>query len=137
MYLSLSQTLLYNCLFLVSVYKFPEPCSLPPANKVCEGYVFTGVCLFTGGGCLPHCMLGPEADTPPPWADISPPHAVHAGRCGRYASYWNAYLLTNISLYEGSYCGVFTLPDTDSDSDSKPNGYIVLCRNLTLHKPGL
>ena len=39
---------------------------LPPANEVCEGYVFTGVCLSTGG-CLPHCMLGyppgPEADT--------------------------------------------------------------------------
>ena len=30
---------------------------LPPANEVCEGYVFTGVCLSTGG-CLPHCMLG-------------------------------------------------------------------------------
>ena len=27
---------------------------LPPANEVCEGYVFTGVCLSTGGsmcGC--------------------------------------------------------------------------------------
>ena len=23
---------------------------LPPANVVCEGYVFTGVCLSTGGG---------------------------------------------------------------------------------------
>ena len=22
---------------------------LPPANEVCEGYVFTGVCLSTGG----------------------------------------------------------------------------------------
>ena len=22
----------------------------PPANEVCEGYVFTGVCLSTGGG---------------------------------------------------------------------------------------
>ena len=30
---------------------------LPPANEVCEGYVFTGVCLSMGG-CLPHCMLG-------------------------------------------------------------------------------
>ena len=44
---------------------------LPPANEVCEGYVFTGVCPSTGGGggCLPHCMLGyttprPEADIP-------------------------------------------------------------------------
>ena len=25
---------------------------LPPANEVCEGYVFTGVCLSTGGGCV-------------------------------------------------------------------------------------
>ena len=25
---------------------------LPPANEVCEGYVFTGVCLFTGGYLL-------------------------------------------------------------------------------------
>ena len=69
---------------------------LPPANVVCEGYVFTGVCLSTGGGCLPHCILGytslgrhppsrhpsppgqtpqpPQVDTPslgrqPPWAN--------------------------------------------------------------------
>ena len=25
---------------------------LPPANKVCEGNVFTGVCLSTGGACM-------------------------------------------------------------------------------------
>ena len=25
---------------------------LPPANEVCKGYVFTGVCLSTGGGGL-------------------------------------------------------------------------------------
>ena len=45
---------------------------LPPANEVCEGYVFTGVCLSTGG-YLPHCMLGytphwvghPPGQTPP------------------------------------------------------------------------
>ena len=29
-------------------------CSLSPANEVCEGYVFTGVCLSTGGG---GCMV--------------------------------------------------------------------------------
>ena len=23
---------------------------LPPANEVCEAYVFTGICLSTGGG---------------------------------------------------------------------------------------
>ena len=33
---------------------------LPPANKVCEGYVFTGVCLSTGEGYVWQgaCMLG-------------------------------------------------------------------------------
>ena len=25
---------------------------LPPTNEVCEGYVFTGVCLPPGGGCV-------------------------------------------------------------------------------------
>ena len=25
---------------------------LPPANEVCRGNVFTGVCLSTGGGCV-------------------------------------------------------------------------------------
>ena len=54
-------------------------------QRSCEGYVFTGVCLSTGG-CLPQCMLGyhpprsrhppPGADTPrsrhPPGADIPP-----------------------------------------------------------------
>ena len=53
-------------------------------QRSCEGYVFTGVCLSTGGwGCLPQCMLGyhtprsrhpprsrpPRADTHPPVAD--------------------------------------------------------------------
>ena len=37
---------------------------LPPANIVCEGYVFTGVCLSTG--VLPQCMFGdpPASETP-------------------------------------------------------------------------
>ena len=36
---------------------------LPPANEVCEGYVFTGVCLSTGGGvcgcsgCMGACVV--------------------------------------------------------------------------------
>ena len=90
---------------------------LPLANEVCEGYVFTGVCLSTGG-CLPHCMLGytspgPVADTPPwadtplgrhpPWADTSL-CAVHAGirsTSGWYASHWNAFLF---SMWMGLQC---------------------------------
>ena len=65
---------------------------LPPATKLGQGYVFTGVCdSVHRGGCLPQCILGypttlgadttPEqtplgADTPwsrhPPRADTSP-----------------------------------------------------------------
>ena len=36
---------------------------LPPANEVCEGYVFTGVCLSTGGvrGCFwGACVVAPK-----------------------------------------------------------------------------
>ena len=57
---------------------------LPPANEVCEGYVFTDVCLSTGGVCPIACWIPspphrhPQTDTPlgrhplgqtPPWAD--------------------------------------------------------------------
>ena len=31
---------------------------LLPANVVCEGYVFTGVCLSTGGVGIPGCIAG-------------------------------------------------------------------------------
>ena len=31
---------------------------LPPANVVCEGCVFTGVCLSTGGVGIPACLAG-------------------------------------------------------------------------------
>ena len=40
-----------------------------------------------GGWCLPQCMLGytaPLGQTPPP---------ADGYCCGRYASYWNAFLL--------------------------------------------
>ena len=55
-------------------------------QRSCEGYVFTGVCLSTRGGCLPQCMLGyhppgadPPEQTPPPRADSHPPGAdTHA-----------------------------------------------------------
>ena len=33
-----------------SLWEILDQPLLPPANEVCEGYVFTGVCLFTGGG---------------------------------------------------------------------------------------
>ena len=46
----INETLLqyHQCHFLLIL--------LPPANEVCEGYVFTGVCLSTQGGA---CMVAP------------------------------------------------------------------------------
>ena len=51
-------------------------------QRSCEGYVFTGVCLFTGGeGCLPQYMVGytlppseqiPPEQNSPPRVDITP-----------------------------------------------------------------
>ena len=39
-----------NCLIDITVFCiFSSSSLLPPANEVCEGYVFTGVCLSTGG----------------------------------------------------------------------------------------
>ena len=74
---------------------------LLPANKVCEGYVFTPVCqrFCSQGVCLLQCMLGytphqsrhspsgantPRADTQP-MSIHPPPCAVHAGRYGQQA----------------------------------------------------
>ena len=35
-----------------------QTASLLPKNIVCKGYVFTGVCLSTGGGGIPACLAG-------------------------------------------------------------------------------
>ena len=76
-YLS-SQTFRYTFRYMELAYAY-----LPPANEVCEGYVFTSVCLSTVGECLPHCMLGytPHQDqrqTPPP--SRHPPESRHPPR---------------------------------------------------------
>ena len=88
----------------------------PPATKLGQGYVFTGVCdsVHRGDVCLSACWdthtpweqtappgsrHPPGADTPPrqtpPGADTRPPPqacwAIRSTR-GRYASYWNAIL---------------------------------------------
>ena len=62
-------------------FKVVEQQFLPPANEVREGYVFTLVCLSTGGwypsmpcrwhpsmpckswGCIPACLVGFQAHT--------------------------------------------------------------------------
>ena len=72
-----------------------ESASLPPAKEVCEGNVFTGVCLSTGRGGVSVqgeflfrgglCQGDPRTVT-----------------CGRYASYWNAFLLSIFSVFRGA-----------------------------------
>ena len=80
---------------------------LPPATKLGQGYVFTGVCdsVHRGGVCLTACWdATPPEQTPPsilgadthPWSR----HPLPRRACweirsmhGRYASYWNAILL--------------------------------------------
>ena len=78
---------------------------LPPAI-VCEGYVFTGVCLSTegGGGVSAFGPGGCVADTPPPdtpsWQTppsgqtTSPPPAGRRSTSGLYTSNWNAFLFS-------------------------------------------
>ena len=81
---------------------------LPPANEVCEGYVFTGACLSTRGVYtpppgryipLPLGRYTPQQIHPPRQVhlpgQVHPPPTVHAGirsTAGRYASHWNAFL---------------------------------------------
>ena len=54
-YAKYRQTCLFSCLGWILF--------LPPANEVCEGYVFTGVCLSTGGGGgeVLECVTGETA----------------------------------------------------------------------------
>ena len=101
---------------------------LPPANEVCEGYVFTGVCLSTRGVCVSgpgRCLpLIPPGQTSP---GQTPHCLVHAGihppvQCmlgythpfpGRYygpygiqstsweyASHWNAFLFSCVFVLD-------------------------------------
>ena len=74
-------------------------------NEVVAKVIFLQVCVCPRGGCLPQCMLGchtpPRWRTPPGWRTPLPPPPPPPGEAdssirstsGRYASYWNAYLL--------------------------------------------
>ena len=92
-------------------------------QRSCEGYVFTPVCQsFCSQGGLPQCMLGcnpPEPGTPPPGSrqpphqhplEQTPPRTRHPPDqaptlpadgycCGRYASYWNAFLFQTVICF--------------------------------------
>ena len=82
-----------DCVF--QVYWFIS--QLPPANKVCEGYVFTPVCHFVHGGYLGLIRYTPPAGTPP-WAGTPPgrhtPWQVPSGQVHPPARYtpWQCML---------------------------------------------
>ena len=64
---------------------------LPPANEVCEGYVFTRVCLSMGdGGRYPPQKVHPPGRYTPRSSACWEIRATS----GRYASYWNAFLFS-------------------------------------------
>ena len=87
---------------------------LPPANIVCEGYVFTGVCLSTGGwgvrsrghawqagmhegACMVRgmcgrgvCVAGDVCGRGRAWQILR--DTVIRSMSRRYVSYWNAFL---------------------------------------------
>ena len=83
---------------------------LPAATKLGQGNIFTGVCLSTGGVCLSACWDIPPGsrhppDQTPPGADTpseqTPPQEADSSirsTSGRYASYWNAFLLVFVFL---------------------------------------
>ena len=84
-----------------------------PQRSCGQGNIFTPVChsVHRGGGVLPKCMLEyhtppeqtPPEQTHPPRADTPPPGPDSSIRStsGRYASYWNAFLYSQmLTLYE-------------------------------------
>ena len=102
---------------------FFTPCYLPPANKVCDGYVFTQVFVCPRGGGSRSLSRGPRPGGLHPGGlclgslsrGVSAKESlfrgvsVQGGLCsgvslsretprtvtgGRYASYWNAFLFT-------------------------------------------
>ena len=93
----------YQCIYLIPTTSWYAYTSLPSANEVCEGYIFTPVCHSV------HRRRG--VSRAQAWAQVGVKaqagrgvySSMHWGRhpppadgycCGRYASYWNAFLLS-------------------------------------------
>ena len=63
---------------------------LPPANEVCEGYVFTGICLSIRGS-----LSGGQGSLSRGTGVRETPRTV---KSRRYTSYWNAFLSNDVIL---------------------------------------
>ena len=81
----------------MKIYEFYSIFLLPAATKLGQGYIFTGVCHSVNGGvsgpggCL--VLGGCLVETPP--------RDGHC--CGRYASYWNAFLFLVLEEEESEF----------------------------------
>ena len=65
----------------------------PPQTKFREGNAFTGVCHSVHSWVRPSHNAPPSARTVPPWDRTFPPSPAQNHKSGRYASYWNTFLL--------------------------------------------
>ena len=87
--------------FLVLFNFHPLGPLLPPANEVCEGYVFTGVCLFTWGVSV--------------WGGLCPGGLCPGGLCPRGVSVqWGSVkggLCPGVSV-QGGICPGVSVMDT-------------------------
>ena len=79
---------------------------LPHATKLGQGNIFRSVSrILSGWVCQIACWDAPPRDqrqTPwdqgqnPPWEQTPPGSIPQCSACGRYASYWNAYLFIGV-----------------------------------------
>ena len=101
--------ILFTCQGCARLFKF-----LPLATKLGQGYIFTGVCHSVNG------MGGVPAPEGGGWAEgMSGPGGVACSQggssgdprdghcCGRYASYWNAFLYIIVWLARFFWENVF------------------------------
>ena len=85
--------------------RYPQPqynnfyCLLPSATKLRRLCFYTCVSVHGGGSASVHAGLPlsgagtPGEQVPHPQEQAPPPRSAYGNCCGRYASYWNAFLL--------------------------------------------
>ena len=122
----------------LSIFKLSmQVCHLPRANVVglvlsiiitaCEGYIFTGICLFNLGGRhemhhgISHTVRG-GGGGPWSWGVISTSPPPLWLMCRRYTSYWNAFLSIIVFLHIARKYKV-------SPEDWRPTGVVMLLKH--------